>query len=303
MHNLGYFDKLVYFFSISSFIISLIGLLMFFSGFFPMLTFQGLLISVTNHPNYIPPLVVIGVLSTLYIYYTKSEFNSLFSKVFLIVSSITQGFALLLSFSRTGMIALAAGLLIFLAFVYRKKMLLMLPIVVFAVPFFLVGFVKAKGFVSFISRFYLLIPAYYMLISDKTKLLWGYGVTDATKTYVQYKFEYGAFEDVNNPHNSYISYIMMYGLIFSFLFIVFIFGLLYKGIKNAIHVNDSQSKLFYGFIISVVISYLIQGLFESQMAMTDYFMMVPFLIFSGMLYFDDLTKVRYVILNRFDNKT
>jgi O-antigen ligase len=95
---------------------------------------------------------------------------------------------------------------------------------------------------------------------------------------------YGVFEDVNNPHNSYISYIMMYGLIFTVLFVTFILYNVIVGIKNSIKSRIREEQLLFGLFVSVVVSYMVQGLFESQLAMTDYFMMIPFLIFSGLLY-------------------
>jgi O-antigen ligase len=257
---------------------------MFYANFFPLPKFFGNLTSLTNHPNYVPPLIVVGILCNLFLLYFRKEDIAILTKIVYVFTILVQILAVLLSFSRTGMIGIAIGALVFLVFVFRKRTLIVLPFIVILFPLFVLNFVKAKGFDSFISRFYLLIPAYFMLISDKIHLLWGYGVTNATKVYVEYKSMYGVFEDVNNPHNSYISYIMMYGLIFTVLFVTFILYNVIVGIKNSIKSRIREEQLLFGLFVSVVVSYMVQGLFESQLAMTDYFMMIPFLIFSGLLY-------------------
>jgi len=281
-----HFDKLLSFFIWAGFIVALIGILFLVMGIMPLEKFQGYLSSIITHPNYIPPICIIGALSSLYLFYTNRERYSMFFKVLLINSFIIQTLAVLLSLSRTGIIALILGAIIFYSSMYGKKILKFVPFFIPLFPFFVLGFLKAKGFASFVSRFYLLIPAYYMLASDRTKFLWGFGTSDAYRIYTDFMLLSGVYEqDINTPHNAYIQFVMMFGLIFTAVFLFFIFSIVLKNIIKIFKSNGFEIKLYYGFLLSVIISYLFQGLFESQMAMVEHFMMHPFLIFLGISYY------------------
>ncbi|MEO8512885.1 MAG: hypothetical protein ABI543_04955 [Ignavibacteria bacterium] len=284
INNKDLFYKMLYAISFFSLSFSLIGVLFLFLGVATEVRFVGKVTSIMVHPNFVPSVTLIGLFSTLLIIHIthKSQLNK---KVFFLISFLIQFLALFLSYARDGMIAFVAGLGVFYFLTYRKYFLYTLPLSIVIVPLFIFEFVKSKGFISFFSRFLLLIPAYYLLISDKVRLLWGYGASNATDMYVKYKIMYNILEDVNSPHNAYISYVLMYGLIFTIIFLYFIFSILFKGAKYVWKNEDHNEKVIVSAFISTSIAYLVINLFESHLAMAHLTMMHPFLLFLGLLFF------------------
>ncbi|KXK45386.1 MAG: glycosyl transferase family 2 [Chlorobi bacterium OLB5] len=130
-----------------------------------------------------------------------------------------------------------------------------------------------------------------MMIESKKRLIWGYGITDTFSVYSDYMILFNVIEnDIQNPHNAFISAILMFGLIFVFVIAIFYLFLLYKGAKLSLKSRKSEEQLFYGFLVSVIITSFALGTFESQLVMTEYFTLQPFLIFSGILY---LSIIKY----------
>jgi hypothetical protein len=282
--NSIYFRKLLKFISYYSLAFSLVGLFFYSVGFGPEGRFEGMVTSIMIHPNFVPAVCLVGILSTLALFHTTLK-EQILTKYLLFFSVVIQFLALALSYTRDGMIALIIGLSVFYFLSYRRYFLYTLPFSLAGVPFFVIAFVKTKGFLSFISRFVLLIPAYYLLMSDKTRLIWGYGASNSRDMYVKYKVLYNALEDVDSPHNSYISYILMYGLAFTLVFLWIVFLTLKKGFVFAFNEKDKNIRIYSSLFISVIVSYMVVNLFESHLAMVHLTMMNPFLIFFGLLFF------------------
>ena len=284
MNNKEYFYKFLNFVSIFSLIFCFCGLFFLFLGISTEVRFDGKVTSIMIHPNFVPSVALVGLFSTLVLIHIcdKSQLNK---KLLYIFSFFIQFLALAFSFTRDGMIAFVVGIAIFYFITFRKAFLYSLPVSIALVPLMVIEFIKFKGFNSFVSRFFLLIPAYYLMISDKTRLLWGYGASNSTEMYVKYKVLYNVLEDVNSPHNSYISFILMYGLLFTALFSLFVVILLFKGFKYAWRIPDHDSKIVVAAFVSICVAYLVINLFESHLAMAHLTMMHPFLIFLGLLFF------------------
>lgn len=283
IRNPKYLYKFLYFVSFWSLGFSVLGLLFTYAGLTPESRFAGIVTSVFVHPNFVPSVCLVGLFSTLSLYFLNQE--RVLTQILLIISFILQFTALMASLTRDGMIAFLAGIVIFFFFYKRRNFIIALPFALAIIPGLLIAFIKTKGFASFLSRFLLLIPAYHLLLASKINLLWGYGVINASDMYVKYKIIYNVLEDVNSPHNAYISYILMYGLIFTAVFLFFIFRTIFKGMLIAYKEIDKTKLLYYSLTLSVIISYLVINLFESHLAMSDLTMMQPFLIFWGLLYF------------------
>jgi len=284
MNNKEYFYKFLNFVSIFSLIFCFCGLFFLFLGISTEVRFDGKVTSIMIHPNFVLSVALVGLFSTLVLIHIcdKSQLNK---KLLYIFSFFIQFLALAFSFTRDGMIAFVVGIAIFYFITFRKAFLYSLPVSIALVPLMVIEFIKFKGFNSFVSRFFLLIPAYYLMISDKTRLLWGYGASNATEMYVKYKVLYNVLEDVNSPHNSYISFILMYGLLFTAMFSLFVVILLFKGFKYAWRITDHDSKIVVAAFVSICVAYLVINLFESHLAMAHLTMMHPFLIFLGLLFF------------------
>src|SRR5690606_19704781 len=128
------------------------------------------------------------------------------------------------SLTRAGMIACLFSFFIFLFVVYRNKMIIIVPLIVFTLSSVIVNFFIAKGFDSFLSRFLLLIPAYNMIIASTQSLLWGYGVVNVNKIFQGFMVLTNVLEqDIEDPHNSWVFLIMMFGILVTLLIIYFIF--------------------------------------------------------------------------------
>lgn len=284
INNRDVFFKMLYSISFFSLLFSIVGLLLLFLGVSTEVRFIGKVTSIMVHPNFVPAVTLAGMFSTLIIIHTthKSQLNL---KLLYIASFVIQFIAIFLSYARDGMIALLCGLAVFYLLAYRKYFFYTLPITIIFVPVFIYEFIKLKGFLSFFSRFLLLIPAYHLMLSDKVRLLWGYGASNATDMYLKYKIIYNILEDVNSPHNAYISYILMYGLIFTLIFLYFIFKVLFKGFMYSWKTNLHNVKVIMAAMVSMCISYLVVNLFESHLAMAHLTMMHPFLVFLGLIFF------------------
>jgi len=220
---------------------------------------------------------------TLYIIYWKWKEMTVFQRTFYVTSLLVQLVSQLFTFTRAGMIATAAGLLIFLFLIYRSKIILILPVFLGVIPIFVLSFFQAKGFGSFISRLYLLVPAYEMITESREKMLWGYGITNAFKEYgkrVSLIEEY-----IKDPHNTYVTLLLMFGLVFTAVLIIFVFNLLLKTLLKAVKKKEvPEIRLLYIFLFSSAVSILLQGIFDAELIKHDYFTIHYLLLLFGIMY-------------------
>lgn len=283
--NPKYFEKFIKIIIIWGFIFAVVGFFMLFISFNPFSANTFALVSFINHPNNTSIVFTITFIPTLYYLLARWNALSIFSKLFYFFSFILQIVAQLFTYTRAGMIATAFGLIIFLAFYYRSKFIFILPILISIIPLFVVAFFKAKGFASFVSRFYLLIPAMEMIQKSTSRMLWGYGITNSLIEYKKNLLEFNTGElTINDPHNTYVTLVLMLGLIYSITLLIFIVLLIFKYIKKIIKSNDRKISLFYIFLVSSTISIMIQGLFDAELIKIDYFVIHYLLICFGMMY-------------------
>lgn len=276
------FRKFVRLISFSGFIIAALGYCFLILGFNPKPIYSGYMISIIYHPNYVPFIVIFGTVSTLFYLEMWKSSLSTFVQYFYIISSVIQILAVLHTYSRQAYIGLGISLMVFYFLKYRMKFFYLLPI--FGSAFLvLIPFFKAKGFGSFISRLYLLIPAYYLMFKDTNTLLWGYGFTNTFDIYSKYNSVYGGGEIMNNPHNSFVSMILMFGLPFTaILYITIVFLLLKFSIKSLISKNKREI-LLYGYFVTMIIAFIVLNLFESFVVQIEYFNMHLFMLFLGLM--------------------
>jgi hypothetical protein len=265
----NYLRKFISFISNFGFVCALFGFLTLNSH--PVGKFQGMLVSFITHPNNTSIIFTFTIPATLYLYFVLNKDNFSLRKYYLIFSVIIQIFAQLFTLTRAGMIATFIGLLIFLIFKYRFKVLWLSPLIL-PIPFFASGFFYAKGAGSFFSRLFLLIPAYYMITENKIRFLWGYGITDAFLKYRNSLLIYNITEEnIDDPHNTYISLLIMFGAVITVLLISFMIYFLYKIYREYSVSSTINSKFFYIFSFSFLISLFIQGFFDSEIVIVEYF--------------------------------
>lgn len=290
--NPDYFFKFLRYLIGLGTLIGFLGLLMLFIGFSPSATRVGKFVAYANDPNFVAGNFIYCVLSTIYYLINKREIININKKLILFGCLFIQCISLYFTYSRTSIIALLLGFILYTFYIFRKKQLLTVyPFILAILPTVIIKVIQSKGFISVIMRFLLLVPAYYMVNNNTKRLLMGFGVTDAFAEYEKAKLFYNVFaeENINNPHNMFVSLILMFGLIFTVIFVIITFGFIFRCIKKSLHSPRSE-KLFVGFVLSVLLGLFYQGLFESQIVQVEYASLQPFLICLGLLY-------RYKIYN------
>ena len=283
-NNKEYFKQFIKFLATFGFVAAIFGMVLFFGGVNPMPNYSAHLVSFIRHPNNASIIFTMSAITTIFYYFWQRESMSKFVKVFYIFSITVQIFAQLLTLTRAGMMGMFFGFFLFFILFYKHKAIYVMPVVVLILPILITGFVKAKGFSSFLSRFYLLIPAYYMIIDNKINLLWGYGVTSAFKVYQKTRIVYSVFEEADDPHNSIVSLILMVGLPVTIFIMLFLSVLIVSGIKKGLKADNIEMKLFFIFLPSFLLSVIIQSLFDSELIVLEYFTMPFFLVFAGFLF-------------------
>lgn len=280
-----YFLKYLKFISLFGFFSALIGMLMYILNINPIEKYSSQLVSILVHPNNTSVIFTISVITTLYLYLTQKKNISNLKAYYYLFSILIQLMAQLLTLTRAGLIGTFLGLAIFGIVVLKKKVIYVYPIASILLPFLVLGFVKSKGFSSFISRFYLLIPAYHMITDSTISMLWGYGFTRTLSSYQAYRIQYNVLEEnIEDPHNSVVMLILMVGIIIALLIMVFISKLIGKGIIQTIRKKDQNTKMLLGFMFSFVISIIAHCLFDSSLARLEYITMGFFLPILGILW-------------------
>lgn len=280
-----YFKTYIKFICNFGFFSAILGIIMMFGGVYPIPQYQDQLVSIISHPNNTSMIFTISVITTLYYYFWKRDELSPFWKYFYIMSIILQIVSQLLTLTRAGIIGMFIGILIFLIIYYRKKAIYIIPIILGISPFMLLSFFTSKGFDSFLSRFLLLIPAYYMIIESPNTLLWGYGFTNSLNVYQVFRTAYNVMEEnIEDPHNSFVLLILMVGLPIALLISLFILKYVYKGLKTGIYSKLREQRLFGGFASCFILSIIIHCLFDSELVRIEYFTMTFFIPFIGLLY-------------------
>ncbi|RPI18805.1 MAG: O-antigen ligase domain-containing protein [Ignavibacteriae bacterium] len=289
--NPNYFEKFVKFISNLGFFTAVFGL-------FTMNAWEGVTANVVvayiTHPNNTSIIFTMTSIFTVYYYYAKKDEFSVYSKIFYISSIIVQLIAQLFTYTRAGYIATFVALLFFIVIAKGKKSLTLVPILLVIVPVWGVAFFTTKGFSSFISRFYLLIPFYNMIMEKKTNFLWGFGITESHKLYRINLLNFNANEvKIVDPHNSYASLILMFGIIFTAVLLLFIFILLFKNTVKALRSKNQNERLYFTFLVTFIMSLMIQGMFDSEVIKPLYFSMQFFLIFCGLMYLNTKKYFEY----------
>ena len=281
LKNPSYFERLIKFLSNFGFITALFGIILLISGYKPN-QMAIYLISFIRHPNGVSIILSISIIATLYYYFWKKNSLPPFIKYYFLLSFVLQFVAELLTQSRTGILGVVFSITVFLGIQYRKKLILLIPIIIASINLIVLGYVMQKGAASFLSRFKLWLVAYFLINKDPAKLLWGYGFTDSNEIFKRNAMIFT--ETVEHPHNAYISILLMFGIFFLIAFLVFMIILLSTSFKRLIKARTLNEKLFYNFMISIFVSLLFQGIFESPLVLFWYFLMPIFLIIIGILY-------------------
>ena len=277
------------FFSIISgfgFFFSLFGLIMYFANFHPIPDYAFGMISLINHPNNTSMVITMTLFPTIYITIINWNRFTTYKKFYYLFSILVQLIGQLLTYTRAGMIATSIGLILFFILYFRGKSLLIIPFVLVVIPIFGAAFFQAKGFASFISRFYLLLPAYTMLMRTRDSLLWGYGLNNGIVEYKKTLVQFLPNEYlINDPHNTYVTMMIMFGLIFTVTLLIMVFIIIGKCFVRALQYKNYDLKLFYLLIVTSTLSILIQGLFDAELIKADFYTIHYLLVMFGLAFY------------------
>lgn len=286
--NPDYFMKFVKFIIILGTFFGFTALLFLFTGINPDGTYKLYAVSIVWHPNYTAFIFTVSIFATIYFYFSQEL--TFFEKFFLFFTFVLQNIALILTFCRAAVIGVFFGYAVFLFIRYRWKLVLLIPLIPILLNLLLEKFFLAKGTASTLSRFLLVIPAYNMIRASWTRFLWGYGITNSFDAFKVYRDKFGVIENVNNPHNAYLSAIIEFGAFFSGIFILFLAFVIYKLFKKSLNAKTNGEKYFFGFLLTSIIALLGHSIFDSQLLMPEFFCMQFFLIYLGISHYYILNK-------------
>lgn len=283
--NNDLFEKFLKVISNFGLIFSIIGLVMIFINFHPVSDIRIQFVSLLKHPNLSSKILTVTVFTALiYLYLNLGKFT-IYQKYFYIVSISIQFITQFMTFDRAGIFGTLIGLLIFFGFLYRNKIIILVPFFAAGLGLLATSIFRAKGFGTVATRLYLLIPAYEMIFRSKDKMLWGYGLTESFKEYSKNLLVFYSNEpQQTDPHNSYVLLIMMIGAIATAAILVFIFYLIYKCIRRFFSVKNNYEKLKNIFLVSSLVALMIQALFDGEIIRIDHFTVHYILIVLGLMY-------------------
>lgn len=270
-------------FYIGSFI-AIFGLMIYFAGISPIEKYDFAAYSIIVHPNFTANLYTSFIICSVFYYlYYGTEFSDFYRKI-VFVSIILQLLSLLFTFGRGGYVGTAVSLGILFTLYYRKKIILIFPIIISLSVLIFPRFLSAKGTGSFLSRFLLLIPAYHMMNENRTVFLWGYGAFSNIEIFSKYMIIYNIVEEnISDPHNSYIRLILMFGIIFTISLLSYILYLSSRLFFRIIKSSSPKERLFNIFLLAAVVGLLVQNLFDSGLSSTVFFHIQFFLVYLGII--------------------
>lgn len=281
--NQKYFDFIIDFYFWVGTALCLIGLVFYVVGFVPYEKYVRIsrYLSLIIHPNYIAFFISAIIIFSFYKLYLSFKGIKPANNIVLIISIFIQFTSLLLTYSRGGIIGVVVGIFAFLFFVYRIKLFILLPFLLAIGIYFVMDIFIAKGTGSTIARLLLIIPVYYMFTNFDINTLFGFGISNAFEVYNDYRVMYGVWEEVNNPHNFILSMFIMFGALFTLIFLITFFYYMLKGsIKCLKHKN---LNLKFIFVLSLLTNLFVTGLFDSALLMPEFFTFSIFLLFFGLL--------------------
>lgn len=290
--NPSYFKKFTFFITLLGTFVAITALLLLILGLNPPGTYEYYAISIVWHPNYTAFIFTVSIFSTLYIFFKND--HSVFIKVLLILSFVFQNIALILTFCRAAIIGISIGYILFLFIRYKWKLILLTPLIPIVFSLIFQKIFTAKGTGSTLSRLLLIFPAIQMITDSTSRLLWGYGITNSFKSFNLYRENMGILENVNNPHNAYLSAIIEFGIIFTSILIIFLLYIFYALLKKSLSIKNTNEKLFYSYILSSLLALLVHSIFDSQILMPEFFCIQFFLIYFGIAHYYVLEKRKYI---------
>lgn len=191
-------------------------------------------------------------------------------------------YCLLFTFSRAGYISFF--IVVMLYSYTRSKTAFFVMLILSVTLFFTVflGFAFTKTDTSF-SRALLYYTSIKMIFSDVQHFLWGYGVENAMKVFINEKINYGSFESVVSTHNFVLQLAIQFGVLLPVIFLVFVINIYFLVLKmKKKFAEEKRIKISYCLI--AIFALFIQNMVEDTLAHPEFFILPVFLFLLGYLY-------------------
>lgn len=263
------------------YIIGIILILGYFFGNIPQSTAEFQRLSIGFNPNDVGLFGSLGALSILV--FNAKWFRNKYEIAFLFIFILLT----LLSGSKSALLNLVVGVIFIYGFSPK--------IFIVALGLFLVFSITPKfGYITSIDR--LLSKenpletrhdVFELGLKTINDAFWeGHGIDKYGWTDPQY---WSAGETAFGPHNTYLSVVIMYGIVFGSAFMLILFSFLVK----AIRANFKNSDIFIRFCALVVVLTLINGFFETLVVGVNEFITVLFWFAVGVLGFYKIDYAKY----------
>ena len=288
------FDKFIKIISGFGFIFSAVGLLMLAVNFSPDTEYSFAFVSIIKHPNLTSKVLTVTIFPTLFYYYWKRDNLPALIRYGYIFSISIQVVAQMLTYDRAGLIGTVIGLLVFMGFYYKSKVIYLTPLFVF-LSFFAVTVFRGKGLGSSVARLYLLVPAIEMIFRNQERTLWGYGLTNGFAEYSRNLIVFYSNEpQQTDPHNTYVTLVLFWGLIFTIFVLFFVCIIIAKCIKKIFILKKDKRALSYMFLLSSLAAISIQAIFDAEIIRMDYFVVHYLFIVLGLMYISVKNKLSII---------
>jgi len=148
-----------------------------------------------------------------------------------------------------------------------------------------IQFASAKGSASAFSRAQVMLTGYDMIINHgATNLLWGYGVLNSKKVFVQeLTSNFDVTREETGPHNFVLTLGIQFGMILTTSVLFYIFILLLKSQLKVKRKLILSQYFKVNLALSVTLGILTQCVMEDIVVYPEFFVMPMFLLFLGYL--------------------
>jgi len=283
IQNQQYFRKFIFLIVCYGGITGSFALFLLFANLNPPGQYHNFAISYIWHPNISAFVYTVSIIATIYFLHSNFKNLSSTNKTFAVIALSIQVLSLLLTYCRAGVIGVIIGISIYFTIVNKRKIILLLPFLAIVVPIIIRKFFLLKGLASVGSRYILIISAIHMIEDSSKRFLWGYGVTDTFRVYKQYMYIDSTLQgNINNPHNTLLSLVMMFGIVFTIVLLTYIVYLLINILVRSWKIKNVRDRRIFAFLISSLVALIVHNLFDGQIIMPEFFCMQFFLIYLGL---------------------
>lgn len=250
----------------------------------------GASISFFTHPNANAFLYCYSIPCGIYLFFKYYEKMNVDKKLILVFAILIAVANQILTYNRSGLIAVLFGMLVFIYYYNKKLFAVFLIVLPFAVLLLYQITTAEKGASTVVGRVGLISTGIEMLVNSRKGFLWGFGIENNFKVFEETKSFLLFQEEHNYPHNSFLFFILEFGIITFILVMTFLFKVIFSSLVRFFKKKLDHIELLS---LSIVISVLIQSIFEDFVLFPQFYLFHLFLIFLGVLVIANKENVKH----------